>query len=131
MSEVWRNGDYEIATDPARLQIDVIHGFLRTAYWSPGVPRDIVERAARHSLNFGLYRGGAQVGYARVVTDRAVFGYLMDVFVLAPHPDAASLAGSSPPSSHIPSCRVSPLDAGHQGRARSLRARRLRALRAS
>ena len=81
----WRREDYEISTDPTRLQIDVVHGFLRTAYWCEGVPREVVERAARHSLNFGLFRGPEQVGYARAVTDRATFGYLMDVFVLPAH----------------------------------------------
>jgi GNAT superfamily N-acetyltransferase len=77
---------YEISTDPARLDLDVIHGFLRTAYWSPGVERAVVEKAIRHSLVFGLYApDGAQVGFGRVVTDRAVFGYLADVFVLPDH----------------------------------------------
>jgi GNAT superfamily N-acetyltransferase len=81
----WRRRGYDISTDPARLDLDVVHGFLRTAYWCEGVPRGVVERAVRHSFNFGLYDGDGQVGYARVVTDRATFGYLMDVFVLPAH----------------------------------------------
>ena len=77
---------YEISTDPARLDLDVIHGFLRTAYWSPGVPREVVERSLAHSLCFGLYApDGRQAGFARAVTDRAVFAYLGDVFVLPEH----------------------------------------------
>ena len=77
---------YEISTDPARLDLDVIHGFLRTAYWSAGVPRAVVERSVAHSLNFGLYApDGGQAGFARAVTDRAVFAYLGDVFVLPEH----------------------------------------------
>jgi GNAT superfamily N-acetyltransferase len=77
---------YEISTDPARLDLDVIHGFLATAYWSPGVPRATVERAIAHSLPFGLYApGGAQAGFARVVSDRTTFAYLADVFVLPEH----------------------------------------------
>jgi GNAT superfamily N-acetyltransferase len=68
-----------------RLDFDVVHGYLTRAYWSPGVARDVVERAARGSLAFGLYDGGAQIGYARVVTDRATFAYLADVFVLEAH----------------------------------------------
>lgn len=77
---------YEISTDPARLDVDVIHGFLRGAYWSPGVPREITERAIAHSIPFGLFApDGAQAGFARVVTDRAIFGYLADVFVLPEH----------------------------------------------
>lgn len=84
-----RHAAYEISADPARLDFDVVHGFLATSYWSPGVSRAVVERAARHSLAFGVYHdgGGAprQVGYARVVTDRATFAYLADVFVLPEH----------------------------------------------
>jgi GNAT superfamily N-acetyltransferase len=78
---------YEISTDPARLDLDLIHRFLsREAYWSPGVPRDVVERALANSLCFGLFApGGAQAGFARAVTDRATFAYLADVFVLPEH----------------------------------------------
>jgi GNAT superfamily N-acetyltransferase len=78
---------YEISTDPARLDIDAMHAYLTGSYWSPGVPRDVVERAARHSLCFGLYEkvGGRQVGLARVVTDHATFAYLCDVYVLEEH----------------------------------------------
>jgi GNAT superfamily N-acetyltransferase len=78
-----RRGEYEIATDPARLDRALIHAFLSEhAYWSIGVPRAVVDRAIEHSLCFGLYRAGGQVGFARVVTDRATFAYLGDVFVL-------------------------------------------------
>jgi GNAT superfamily N-acetyltransferase len=80
-----RRGGYRISTDPSLLDVDVIHGFLKDAYWSPGVPRDVVERAIAHSLNFGLYDGDAQIGFARVCTDRTTFAYLMDVFVLPAH----------------------------------------------
>jgi GNAT superfamily N-acetyltransferase len=77
---------YEISTDPARLDLDVIHAFLRTAYWSPEVPRDVVERSLAGSLCFGLYApGGAQAGFARAVTDRATFAWIADVFVLPEH----------------------------------------------
>jgi GNAT superfamily N-acetyltransferase len=74
--------DLEISTDPARLDIDEIHGFLRESYWAKGRQRTVVERAMAHSLCFGAYLGGRQVAFARVVSDRAVFAYLMDVFVL-------------------------------------------------
>jgi GNAT superfamily N-acetyltransferase len=77
---------YEISTDKSRLDLDVIHGFLRTAYWSPGVPREVVERSIEGSLCFGLYApDGSQVGFARVITDKATFGYVADVFVLEEH----------------------------------------------
>jgi ribosomal protein S18 acetylase RimI-like enzyme len=78
-------GDYSISTDPARLDVDAIHASLTTAYWSEGIGRDLVARALDGSLCFGLYHGTAQVGLARVVTDRATFAYLCDVYVLPSH----------------------------------------------
>jgi GNAT superfamily N-acetyltransferase len=78
-------GDYSISTDPARLDVDAIHAFLTMAYWSEGIGRDLVARALDGSLCFGLYLGTAQVGLARVVTDRATFAYLCDVYVLPSH----------------------------------------------
>jgi len=77
--------DYRISLDPAELQLEVIHGFLSTCYWSPGVTRPAVARAIEHSLVAGAYLDGAQVGFARMVTDHVSFGYLADVFVLADH----------------------------------------------
>jgi GNAT superfamily N-acetyltransferase len=74
--------EFEISTDAARLDIGLIHGFLSTSYWARGRRRSVVERAIRNSLCFGVYREQRQVAFARVVTDRAVFAYLMDVFVL-------------------------------------------------
>lgn len=77
---------YRISLDPLDLQLDVIHGYLARSYWSPGIPREVVARAVAHSLVAGAYEpGGAQVGFARLATDRATFGYLADVFVLEPH----------------------------------------------
>jgi GNAT superfamily N-acetyltransferase len=78
---------YDLSTDSARLDIDAIHAYLSRSYWSPGIPREIVARAARHSLCFGVYETatGAQVGFTRVVTDHATFAYLCDVYVLEAH----------------------------------------------
>lgn len=78
---------YEFSTDPDRLDIRAIHGYLTRSYWSRDIPIDIVERALRHSLCFGVYESGtgAQVGLARVVTDYATFAYLCDVYVLEEH----------------------------------------------
>lgn len=80
-----RSGDAVVSNDPARLDLDVIHRFLSRAYWSEGIPRDVLERAIRNSLCFGVYVGGAQVGFARVITDHATFAYLADVFILESH----------------------------------------------
>jgi GNAT superfamily N-acetyltransferase len=76
------DAEFEISTDPARLDVDVIHRFLETSYWAKGRRRSVVERSIRNSLCFGVYIAGRQVAFARVVSDRAVFAYLMDVFVL-------------------------------------------------
>ena len=72
----------EISTDPSRFDLDVVHGYLSRSYWAEGVPREIVERAVRGSLGFAAFEGGRQIGFARVITDRATFAYLADVFVL-------------------------------------------------
>lgn len=82
----WQRGEYEIDTDPARLDLDVTHKFLsEEAYWSQGVPREILERAVGNSMVFGAYRDGAQAGFVRVVSDRATFAWICDVFVLPEH----------------------------------------------
>jgi GNAT superfamily N-acetyltransferase len=73
---------YEIDTDRARLDLRVIHGFLANSHWARGIPLSVLQRAIAKSLPFGLYKDGRQVGFARVVTDRATFAYLADVFVL-------------------------------------------------
>lgn len=77
-----RRGPFLVTTDRARLDLEVVHGFLRRAYWSPGVPRATVERAIAGSLAFGLFEHDRQVGFARAITDGATFAYLADVFVL-------------------------------------------------
>lgn len=77
---------YEISDDPARLDLAAMHIFLsRDSYWSRGIPRDVLDRAVVGSVNFGLYQDGTQIGLARVVTDRATFAWLCDVYVLPEH----------------------------------------------
>ena len=82
-----RNMPYEISTDRARLDVALIHRWLsEDSYWAKGVPRDVVERSIENALCFGIYDGnGAQIGFARVITDKATFAYLADVFVLEAH----------------------------------------------
>ena len=75
----------EISTDPSRLDISVIHEFLSHSYWATGRPREVVERSIKHSLCFGAYANGSQIAFARLVTDRSVFAYLADVFVVPEH----------------------------------------------
>jgi GNAT superfamily N-acetyltransferase len=72
---------YLITTESGRFDLDKIWGWLRGSYWAAGVPRAVVERAIQSSLSFGVFEGAAQVGVARVITDRATFAYLADVFI--------------------------------------------------
>ena len=71
-----------ISTDPSLVDVALVHRWLSTdAYWALGRPREVVERSVAESLNVGAYDDGVQVGYARVVTDRATFGWICDVYV--------------------------------------------------
>ena len=74
-----------VTTDRSRLDLDVIHGFLTTSYWARGVPREVVARSMEHSLCFGAFDEDRQVGFARVISDRATFAYICDVFTLESH----------------------------------------------
>ena len=77
---------YAISTDQARLDLDAIHAFLaHESYWAAGIARDVLARAIAHSLCFGVYLAGAQIGFARVISDYATYAYLNDVYILAPH----------------------------------------------
>ncbi len=78
-------GGYVVTTDASRLDIDYIHAFLTESYWARGIPRDVVARAIENSLNFGLFKGERQVGFARAITDRAWYAYIADVFVDEAH----------------------------------------------
>ncbi len=75
---------YEVSTDPARLDVALIHRWLsQESHWARGIPRDTVERALANALNFAAFdRNGRQVGFARIVTDKATFAWPADVFVI-------------------------------------------------
>jgi GNAT superfamily N-acetyltransferase len=75
---------FTLSTDSARLDVAAIHAYLsEESYWAAGIPRQTVQRAIDHSLNFGLYApDGRLAGFARIVTDYATFAWLCDVFVL-------------------------------------------------
>lgn len=77
----YKQDKFIISDDPSRLDIDVICEFLSRSYWANKRPRDAIEKSIQYSLNFGVYDGERQIGFARVVTDRAVFAYLCDVFI--------------------------------------------------
>jgi len=82
----YRRGEFLISTSRDRLDLDVVHGFLTNCYWAKGIPREVVVRSIEHALCFGIYdRNGAQVGFARVISDFATIAYVGDVFVLETH----------------------------------------------
>ena len=77
---------YTISNDPADIDYDALHTFMSASYWSRGIPRETMERSIRGSLPFVLRDDrGRLAGFARVVTDRATFGYIGDLFVLPEH----------------------------------------------
>ena len=86
MTDTWSRGEYSISTDRSRLDIDLIHNYLSNeSYWASGRSREVVARSIDNSLPFGIYKDGAQVGFARIVTDYATFAWVADVFVLPEH----------------------------------------------
>lgn len=78
----WQRGDYTISTDKRRLDLHVIHTFLDASYWAAGRSVETIKRSIENSLAFGIFKGNAQVGFARVITDYATFAWIADVFVL-------------------------------------------------
>lgn len=81
----WQRGDFTISDDPGLLDREAVHRFLSSSYWAKGIPRSAVDRSIENSLVFGLYERKRQVGFARVITDRATFGYLSDVYIEEPY----------------------------------------------
>jgi predicted N-acetyltransferase YhbS len=85
----WTRGEYALSTDPARLDLDAVYGFLAGSYWGQGIERRTIERSIAHSIAYGVYHLTAprerQVAFGRVITDRATFAYLSDIFVLESH----------------------------------------------
>jgi GNAT superfamily N-acetyltransferase len=76
---------FYISTDKTKLDIKMIHDFLKNSYWAENIPLAIVKKAIQNSLCFGLYEGNKQVGFARVITDYATSALLKDVFILEPY----------------------------------------------
>ena len=74
-----------ISFDPDRFDVEATHAFLSQSYWAAGIPLAVLRKAIANSLCVAAFDGEAQVGFARVVTDRATFAYLADVYVLESH----------------------------------------------
>ena len=74
---------FTVSSENDDMDLDAIHAFLSQSYWAKGIPKGAVEKALRNSLCFGVFsREGAQIGFARAVTDAATFAYLADVYIL-------------------------------------------------
>lgn len=84
MHEFYKN-PYRISTHKSELNIPFIHQFLSKSYWAKDIPLTILEKSIENSCCFGLYLDQEQVGFARVVTDYATFGYVSDVFIQENH----------------------------------------------
>jgi ribosomal protein S18 acetylase RimI-like enzyme len=74
--------EFVVTSDPSAVDLDAVHDYLRASYWSADIPRDTLARAIANSIPFSVLHGARQVGFARVVTDRATFAYLSDVYIL-------------------------------------------------
>lgn len=79
------NEHYTISNESSRFDVEMIYQFLTNCYWAEGVSREIVQRSIQNAMCFGVFDGNNQVGFARVITDRVTYGYIGDVFILAPH----------------------------------------------
>ncbi len=78
--------DYTISTNPSLLQIEVIHQYLaQESYWAKNIPIEVLKQSIEGSLCFGVYCNDVQIGFARLITDKATFAYLADVFILPEH----------------------------------------------
>ena len=73
---------FTISTEKEKLDIDVIHSFLNRTYWAEGISKEIISRSIEGSLCFGVFENNKQVGFARMITDKATFAYLADVFII-------------------------------------------------
>ena len=80
-----RKPQYSVSTDKAQFDVEMIYRFLTNCYWAEGVPRDVVKRSIDNAFCFGVFDREQQVGFARVITDRATYAYIGDVFILESH----------------------------------------------
>jgi GNAT superfamily N-acetyltransferase len=80
--DCWTKGTFTVTCDPAKLDRALIAEFLASSYWAKGIPSATVEKSLAHSLCFALLDRDRQVGFARVISDRATIAFLNDVFVL-------------------------------------------------
>ena len=73
---------FTITTAQEKLDVEFIHAFLTRSYWAEGIPRDVIKRSIEGALCFGVFENNTQIGFARMITDKATFAYLADVFII-------------------------------------------------
>jgi N-acetylglutamate synthase-like GNAT family acetyltransferase len=78
----WIKDEYMVSTDKSKIDVAVVHNFLSQSYWAKGISKNIVQKSIDHSLCFAVYHKQILVGFARVISDFATFGYLADVFIV-------------------------------------------------
>jgi len=76
---------YSISSDQSKMDLNAIHTYLSKSYWAEGVPRETLAKALQNSLCFGVFCADQQIGFARLITDKATFAYLADVYILEQH----------------------------------------------
>lgn len=81
----WRQNNYLVSTDREKLDVQAVHRYLTRSTWAKGISLEIVTTSIQHSLNFGVYHQGCQIGFARLITDYSTFAYLCDVYILEEH----------------------------------------------
>ena len=81
----WQRADYILTDDRSQLDLDAVCAWLQGSYWAAHRSRELIEKSIAHSVCFGLFHGGGQVGFARAVTDHATFAYLCDVIIAPEH----------------------------------------------
>ena len=72
---------FAITTETSFFNIEFVHAFLSKSYWAEHIPIETVQKSIDNSISFGVFHLGRQIGFARVITDKATFGYLADVFI--------------------------------------------------
>lgn len=85
MNKKYKNYKFLISTDKSKLDLGIIHNFLKNSYWARNIPLSIIKKSIRNSLCFGVYKDKKQIGFARVISDYATFAYVADVFILETH----------------------------------------------
>ena len=74
--------NFTITTEQEKFDVEFVHSFLSRSYWAEGIPKEVIERSIEGVLCFGLFENDKQIGFARMITDKATFAYLADVFII-------------------------------------------------